>query len=110
MKLSEASDGFVLVTEHLYSPPLVTLSRCWYLTVTGSFNTVSVPSVTSSLSPVHWTVVAGPPVEIQVRVNWGLAPPNVNDSIETSPAEWFTHIKNNHKFHKLPFPVLYSPT
>ena len=70
MKLSEASDDFVLVTEHLYSPPLVTLSRCWYLTVSVSFNTVSVPSVMTVVeSLVHWTVVAGPPVEIQVRVN-----------------------------------------
>ena len=36
--------------------------------VTGSFNTVSVPSVIVTLSLVQVTVVAGPPVEIQVRV------------------------------------------
>ena len=35
----------------------------------GSFNTVSVPSVTVVESLVQVTVVAGPPVEIQVRVN-----------------------------------------
>ena len=37
--------------------------------MTGSFNTVSVPSVTVVESLVQVTVVAGPPVEIQVRVN-----------------------------------------
>ena len=45
-----------------------------YCAVTGSSNTVSFPSVTVSESLVQVTVVAGPPVEIQVRVNWGLAP------------------------------------
>ena len=33
-------------------------------------NTVSVPSVTVVESLVQVTVVAGPPVEIQVRVSW----------------------------------------
>ena len=37
--------------------------------MTGSFNTVLVPSVTVVESLVQVTVVAGPPVEIQVRVN-----------------------------------------
>ena len=38
-----------------------------YCAVTGSFNTVSVnPSVTVTESLVQVTVVAGPPVEIQV--------------------------------------------
>ena len=40
-----------------------------YCAVTGSSNTVSVPSVTVVESLVQVTVVAGPPVEIQVRVN-----------------------------------------
>ena len=40
-----------------------------YCAVTGSSNTVSVPSVTVTESLVQVTVVAGPPVEIQVRVN-----------------------------------------
>ena len=36
-----------------------------------SFNTVSVPSVMTVVeSLVQDTVVAGPPVEIQVRVSW----------------------------------------
>ena len=45
--------------------------RVWvYRAVTVSFNTVSVPSVMTVVeSLVQDTVVAGPPVEIQVRVN-----------------------------------------
>ena len=39
-----------------------------YCAVSGSSNTVSVPSVTVMESLVQVTVVAGPPVEIQVRV------------------------------------------
>ena len=50
------------------SPPVVTV-RVWvYCAVTGSSNTVSVPSVTVVESLVQVTVVAGPPVEIQVRM------------------------------------------
>ena len=40
-----------------------------YCAFSGSSNTVSVPSVTVTESLVQVTVVAGPPVEIQVRVN-----------------------------------------
>ena len=45
-----------------------------YCAVTGSFNTVSVPWVTGVESLVQVTVVAGPPVVMQDRVNFGLAP------------------------------------
>ena len=46
-----------------------------YCAVAGSFNTVWVPSVMTVVeSLVQDTVVAGPPGEIQVRVNCGLAP------------------------------------
>ena len=66
--LAEADDGLSLATVQVYSPSVVTV-RVWvYCAVTGSFNTVSVPSATGVESLVHWTVVAGPPVEIQVRV------------------------------------------
>ena len=69
-------DGFLLATVHMYSPPLVTV-RVWvYCAVTGSSNTVSVPSVTVTESLVQVTVVAGPPVEMQVRV----LPDNVTPS------------------------------
>ena len=44
-----------------------------YCEVVRLSNTVSVPSVTVTESLVQVTVVAGPPVEIQVRVNLGLA-------------------------------------
>ena len=65
---AEAVDGLSLVTVHVYSPALVTV-RVWvYCAVTGSSNTVSVPSVTVTESLVQVTLVAGPPVEIQVRV------------------------------------------
>ena len=40
-----------------------------YCAVSGSSNTVSVPSVTGTESLVQVTVVADPSVEIQVRVN-----------------------------------------
>ena len=55
----------------MYSPgslPL-TVRVCVYCEVSGSSNTVSVPSVTAVESLVQVTVVAGPPVEIQLRVN-----------------------------------------
>ena len=68
MMVVEAVDGLLLDTVHVYSPPLVTVRVCVYCAVTGSFNTVSVPSVTVTESLVQVTVVAGPPVEIQVRV------------------------------------------
>ena len=68
MMVAEAVDGLSLATVHVYSPPLVTVKVCVYSAVTGSINTVSVPSVIVTESLVQVTVVAGPPVEIQVRV------------------------------------------
>ena len=53
----------------MYSPPVVAVRVCVYCAVTGSSNTVSVPSVTVVESLVQVTVVAGPPVEIQARVS-----------------------------------------
>ena len=58
-----------------------------YCAVTGSSNTVSVPSVTMSESLVQVTVVAGPPVEIQVRVNGGLAPLRLESSVNVKSSE-----------------------
>ena len=68
--LAEAVDGLLLDTMHMYTPAVVTV-RVWvYCAVSGSFNTVwVVPWVTVVESLVQVTVVAGPPVEIQVRVN-----------------------------------------
>ena len=82
--LAEAEDGLLLATVHLYTPAVVTV-RVWvYCAVTGSFNTVWVPWVTVVESLVQVTVVAGPPVEIQVRVSW--LGSNVNPpDIEMSP-------------------------
>ena len=54
-------------TLHVYSPVAVTFRVCVYCAVVALFNTVSVPSVTVMESLVQVTVVAGPPVEIQVR-------------------------------------------
>ena len=56
-------------TVQVYSPVAVTFRVCVYCAVTALFNTVSVPSLTVMESLVQVTVVAGPPVEIQVRVN-----------------------------------------
>ena len=69
MMLAESEDGLLLVTVNVYAPPLVTVRVCVYCAVSGSSNTVSVPSVTMVKSLVQVTVVAGPPVEIQVRVS-----------------------------------------
>ena len=84
--LAEAEDGLLLDTVQVYSPSVVTV-RVWvYCAVTGSFKTVWVPSVTVVESLVQVTVVAGPPVEIQVRVPWSgsnVKPPD----IETSPEQ-----------------------
>ena len=62
-------DGLLLDTLHWYSPPSVpVIVRVWvYCVVTGSSNTV-IPPETVSESLVQVTVVAGPSVEIQVRV------------------------------------------
>ena len=66
--LAKAVDGLLLATVHVYSPPLVTLRVCVYSAVTGSINTVSVPSVIVTESLVQVTVVAGPLMDIQVRM------------------------------------------
>ena len=65
-----AVDGLLLDTLHSYCPPSLPVTvRLWvYCAVTGSSNTV-IPPETVSESLVQVTVVAGPPVEVQVRVN-----------------------------------------
>ena len=67
--VAESKDGLLLDTVQVYSPPVVTIRVCVYCAVTGSSNTVSVTSVTVVESLVQVTVVAGPPVEIQVRAS-----------------------------------------
>ena len=72
MTLAEVVDGLLLATVHMYTPGnLLVTVRVWvYCAVTGSLNTVCVPSVMTVVeSLVQDTVVAGPPVEIHVRVN-----------------------------------------
>ena len=68
--VAESEDGLLLDTVQVYSPPVVTVRVCVHCAVSGSSNTLSVPSVTVMESLVQVTVVAGPPVEIQVRVIW----------------------------------------
>ena len=87
--LAESDDGLLLDTVQVYSPPVVTVRVCVYCAVSGLYNTVSVPSVTVTLSLVQVTVVAGPPVEIQVRVSWSVSsnitsPPDIVTSPPTS--------------------------
>ena len=51
-----------------------------YSAVTMSLNIVMLPSVTLVKPLVQVTVVAGPPVEIQVRVSWtgsNVTPPDI---------------------------------
>ena len=92
--VAESEDGLLLDTVQVYSPPVVTVRVCVYCAVTGSSNTVSVPSVTVMESLVQVTVVAGPPVEIQVRVIWSES--NVTSpDIVTSPPLQFEMIVNS---------------
>ena len=67
--LAESEDGLLLDTVQVYSPPVVTVRVCVYCAVTELSNTVSVPSVTVMESLVQVTVVAGPPMDVQARVN-----------------------------------------
>ena len=68
--ISAEEKDTLFATVHVYTPSAVTFRMCVYCAVTGSSNTVSVPSVTVVVeSLIQVTVVAGPPVEIQVRVN-----------------------------------------
>ena len=78
--VAESEDGLLLDTVQVYSPPVCTVRVCVYCAVSGSSNTVSVPSLTVVESLVQVTVVAGPPVEIQVRVSWSesnTSPPDI---------------------------------
>ena len=70
VKLLLAVEGLLLDTVHWYCPGSlpVTVSVWVYLADSVSSNRV-IPPVTSSEYLVQVTVVAGPPVEIQVRVN-----------------------------------------
>ena len=79
--VAEADEGLLLATVQVYTPAS-DIVRVWvYCAVSGSFNTVSFCSpVISTLSLVQDTVVAGPPVEIQVRVSWSesyVTPPDI---------------------------------
>ena len=71
MKLAEALDGFVLVTEHLYSPPAFAVRLCTYVAVELFTNTVSVPTMIATLSLVQVTVVAGDTGEGELRI-WSI--------------------------------------
>ena len=84
MMLEDTVEGLLLATVQVYSPAVITF-RVWvYCALTGSFNIFSFPSVTVVESLVQVTVVAGPPVEILVMVNWFKLNVNPPD-IEISP-------------------------
>ena len=68
--ISAEEKDTLFATVHVYTPSAVTVKVCVYCAVTGSSNTVLIPSVTEVVeSLIQVTVVADPPVEIQVRVN-----------------------------------------
>ena len=67
--LTEAVDGLLLATVHVYVPPVLAVRLWMYRAVTELTNTLSVPSVTVVESLVQVTLVAGPLVETQVMVN-----------------------------------------
>ena len=77
--LAAAKDGLLFATVQVYCPRVVTVRVCMYVAFSESSNTVSVPSVIVVESLVQVTVVAGPPVEIQVRVSWSES--NVTSSL-----------------------------
>ena len=97
MKLAESWDGLLLDTVHWYSPPSLPVTvRVWvYCAVVAFSNTVTPPETTSE-SLVQVTVVAGPPVEVQVKVNWGLSTMRLVRVMPlgraTSPEERESHI------------------
>ena len=68
-------EGLLFDTLHWYSPPSLPVTvRVWvYRAVTRSSNTVTLSPETSRESLVQVTVVAGPPVELQVRVKRGVS-------------------------------------
>ena len=85
MMLAESEDGLLFDTVQVYSPPVVTVRVCVYCAVSGSSNTGSFPSVTVVESLIQVTVVAGPPVEIQVRVIWSESNVTSSPDIVMSP-------------------------
>ena len=92
--VADAVDGLSLATVHVYSPPLVIVRVCVYCAVAALFNTVSAPSVIVTESLVQVTVVAGPPVEIQVRVFIDNVIPSgiiISPSIHTDIVYYVTH-------------------
>ena len=63
-------DGLLLDTVHWYSPPSFPVTvRVWLYCAVVAFSNTVVPPETASESLVQVRVVAGPPVEVQVRVN-----------------------------------------
>ena len=64
-------DDILFFTVQVYSPPNLPVTvRVWvYKASTAFLSAVEVDSVRMSEFPVHVTLVAGPPVEMQVRVN-----------------------------------------
>ena len=57
--VAESEDGLLLDTVQVYSPPVCTVRVCVYCAVSGSSNTVSVPSVTVVESLVQVTSSSG---------------------------------------------------
>ena len=106
VKLLLAVEGLLLDTLHWYCPGSlpVTVSVWVYCAVSVLSSTV-IPPVTSSEYLVQVTVVAGPPVEIQVRVNWGLFPLRSDFTVKcmlfdmiTSALEWNEFLSNRSPF------------
>ena len=80
-------DGLLFSTVQVYSPPVVIVRVCVYCAISGSSNTVTFPVVTVVESLVQVTVVAGPPVEIQVRVSWSESNVTSSPIIVMSPSK-----------------------
>ena len=71
VKFPEALDGLLFLTVQLYIPSFLpcTVKVLRYIALCRSVNIVLFPPKIVLESLVQVTVVAGPPVEIQVRVN-----------------------------------------
>ena len=107
-----------LDTLHMYCPPSLPVTvRVWvYSAVTPLTTSLLLTPTAVCESLVQVTVVAGPPVEIQVRVNSGLATSsrlNVTLCTSTTP-EMKSHSMYIHgpliHCSYIPPPLLYSPT
>ena len=75
-----------------------------------SLNAVTVPAVKVSESLVQVTVVAGPPVEIHVRVNSGVVPMRAECNVNVIPPDTVTFPGRDKHIHKHVHKLMHQST